>query len=178
QHTMANIHELAERWQVAILNGLNAAQGQRVDLVENALVELLVLEPGFAHAAYGFGRQALVARHADDGRDRLADVQRLDERRIAGPEDERLAVARERIVEPARAAVRDFLRLERERIDLIVAQAELEVLVERADDRDGHRGRAAQAHAARHLGEYLDLHCASREPELVEHDAGRPLERA
>src|SRR5690606_15713117 len=67
---------------------------------------------------------------------------------------------------------------ERERIDLIVAQAELEVLVERADDRDGHRGRAAQAHAARHLGEYLDLHCASREPELVEHDAGRPLERA
>src|SRR5690606_31230990 len=119
-----------------------------------------------------------VAGHAGHGRNRLDDVQRLDERRLAWPEHERLRVRRERVVEAARAAVRDLLRLEREAIDLVVREPELEVLVERADDRDGHRGGAAEPHAARHLREYLDAHAAPREPELVEHDARGPLERA
>src|SRR6185503_2287456 len=38
QHALAYIHELPERWQVVVLYGLNAAQRQGVDLVENPLI--------------------------------------------------------------------------------------------------------------------------------------------
>ena len=38
QHALTYIHELAESWQVIVLYGLNAAQRQGVDLVENALI--------------------------------------------------------------------------------------------------------------------------------------------
>jgi hypothetical protein len=38
QHALTYIHELAERWQVVVLYGLNAAQRQGVDLVEDPLI--------------------------------------------------------------------------------------------------------------------------------------------
>jgi hypothetical protein len=114
--------------------------------------------PRFADPPHGLGREALEARHTDDGGDRLADVQRLDERRIAGAEHQRFAVAGERVVEATGAAVRHLLGFEREPVDLGIGEAQAEVLVERPHDRDGHRRRPAETHAAGHLGEYLDLH--------------------
>src|SRR5688572_16821218 len=38
QHALTYIHELAEGWQVIVLYGLNAAQRQGVDLIENPLI--------------------------------------------------------------------------------------------------------------------------------------------
>src|SRR3970282_2062840 len=51
EHPVADVHELAQELEIVVLNRLHTAQCERIDLVENALVELLIFLPGFADTA-------------------------------------------------------------------------------------------------------------------------------
>ena len=141
------------------------------------LVQLLFLFPGRSHAANRPGRQPFVSRHADDCRNRRLDVERLNQWRLARAEYQRPPVTGQRVVETAWRAVRNGFVFKGQPIDFLVGQAQVKVLVQRTHDGHRHGCRAAQSHAAGHLGKDLDPHRPPAQSEFVQYHPGGPFER-
>jgi len=89
----------------------------------------------------------------------------------------RLAKGRHGVIDARRCSVGHLLASECERVDIVVAEAELVMPIHGPNDGHRHRGRASETHGAGDFRPDLDAHRAVGQPKFLEGQRRKLFER-